>query len=78
MRIYDSGDLDAILELERSRGYALVMERITDELERQRLQCEQPSETWTTHYAQGQVKGLRTARAIPEILRAEIRDSLTE
>lgn len=75
---YDSGDLDAILELERSRGYALLMGRIVEELDRQRVQCEQPSDSWVTHYAQGQVKALRTVLAVAGILKSEIKASLTE
>lgn len=75
---YDSSDLDAVLELERSRGYALLVARTGEELERQREECERPSSTWTTYYAQGQVKALRTVLSIPEILKAEIKASLKE
>lgn len=75
---YDSADLDALLELERHPGYALVVERLKEELERQRVECEQPSSTWSTHVAQGQVRALRVALAVPEILKGEIKASLTE
>jgi len=73
---YDSADLDAILELERSPGYALLVERVHFCLELQRTECEQPSSTWTTHYAQGQCKALRTVLDLAGILKAEIKASL--
>jgi hypothetical protein len=77
MQEYDSADLDAILELERSPGYALVVKRLNGELERRRMHLESdPGDGFLR--AQGQVGGLRTALAIPDILKAEIKASLKE
>lgn len=74
---YDSADLDAILELERSRGYALLVERINDELERQRLECERPTTSWkTVDHAQGQCRALRTVLAMTGTLKGEIKAAL--
>jgi hypothetical protein len=74
---YDSADLDAILELERSPGYALVSQRMSEELDRRRSHLEtDPGDGFLR--AQGQVSGLRTALAIPGILKAEIKAALKE
>jgi hypothetical protein len=73
---YDSADLDAILELQRSPGFALFAARVNATLEVERLECEKPSDTWMTHFAQGQVRALRTVLDIPGILRAEIKATL--
>jgi len=77
-RQYDSGDLDAILELEGSPGYRLVVERINAELDRQRAEIERPSDWGVTNMFRGQVKALRTVLAIPGILKGEIKASLKE
>lgn len=74
---WNSADLDAMLELESSRGYALLVERINAEMERNRLYLEaDPGDGFLR--AQGQVKALRTVLAIPGILKAEIKASLKE
>lgn len=69
---YDSSDLDAIRELRRSQGWKLVKQRITDELERQRIEMERPADWGVTNLSRGQVKAFRTVIEIPGILENEI------
>jgi hypothetical protein len=74
---YDSGDLDAILELERSPGYALVAKRIGEELQRRRDELEHSEFDWQAMIAaRGQIKALKIALAIPDILKVEIKAGL--
>lgn len=68
----DSSDLDALRELVRSRGFELFIARVREELERYRVECEHPSDSWVTHVAQGAVRALRTVFDIPSILILEI------
>jgi hypothetical protein len=72
----DSGDLDALIDLERSRGYALVRERILAELERYRTGLEADSDIGWTSRLRGKIEALRTVLEIPEILKAEIKGAL--
>jgi hypothetical protein len=60
---------DAILELERSKGWGLVQERIAEELERQRKALEDPD--CEIRPAQGSIKALRMVLSIPGILKEE-------
>ena len=75
-RVYDSGDLDAILDFERSAGYHLVEERIQAELIRRQSELEQPGSE--PEFIRGQIRALRTALEIPGILRKEIKEWLQE
>jgi hypothetical protein len=63
---------DAILELERSKGWGLVRERITDQLERERGELEDIwSDEAVTATRRGSIKALRTVLSIPGILKEE-------
>jgi hypothetical protein len=63
---------DAILELERSKGWGLVMQRIDEELERQRKALEaQNTDVWQTEGLRGSIKALRMVLSIPGILKEE-------
>lgn len=73
---YDSADLDALLELERSPGYALVTLRILDYLNDQRTELEKPAETNQTDLIRGKIAALRVVLGIQEILKAEIKLNL--
>lgn len=70
----DSADLDAILELERSPGYALIAQRLTEVLERKRLDLERPGQD--VQLLRGEISALRVALAVPGILKDEIRAAL--
>ena len=72
----DSSDLDALREMERSPGFVLYSARIATEIERLRTELEgnrNAEQTWT---ARGQIKGLRTAQAIPGFLKHEISEEV--
>ena len=68
----DSSDLDALSEMERSPGFLLYSARVAAEIERLRTELEGNRNAEQTWMARGQIKGLRTARAISEILKNEI------
>lgn len=74
----DSGDIDAISEMERSRGYELVADRIRQELERKRSELEKPLDLEGTATRRGAISALRTVLSIPGILRAEIAGALKD
>ncbi len=71
----DSADVDALLELVRSRGYALVAKRIDETLARKRLDLEG---TGNVPRLRGEIAGLLVALAIPGYLVQEIRGALKE
>jgi hypothetical protein len=75
---YGEGDLDALDELERSRGFAIYRGRIEAELERRRVELERPLDAAGTAETRGRIAALRTVLAIGGILRAEIQESLEE
>jgi len=75
---YTTADLDAVVELQRSPGYALVVERINQELERRRHELEQPIGIEGTSLARGQVQALRTVLSIPQILQQEMKKATKE
>lgn len=70
----DSADLDAILELERSPGYALVVKRITTEIERKRTDLENGGNAIRLC---GEIAALRVVLSIPGSLKHEARAQLT-
>jgi hypothetical protein len=69
----DSHELDALLDLERSEGWALVRQRMEAELEDLRLQLETPGEH---DYKRGRVREARVMLEIPAILKGEIAGQL--
>jgi hypothetical protein len=73
---YDSADLDAITDLERSRGWALVAARIQSELQRRQLELETPVGEQATASLRGYIAAIRVMAAIPEILKDEITNAL--
>lgn len=73
---YDSGDLDAIAELEASPGWALVKGRILEVLENERQGLERPAGKAATNNRRGRILATRTILDIPSILRQEIRAKL--
>jgi hypothetical protein len=70
---YDSADLDAIEELERSLGWALVVERIQMQIERERTDLEKDGDPAKLR---GSIAGRRNVLTIPGILRDEIEREL--
>ena len=72
----DSAELDAIKELKASPGYALVVERINEELERKRSAFETlpPSMPDSFRHTKGYVQALRMVLTIPEILANELKE----
>lgn len=72
---YDSGDLDAIRDFRRSKGFELFSKRLSVELERRRRELELEGKG---DYERGQVYALRVAMAIPENLEIEIKSQVTE
>lgn len=72
----DSAELDAIIELQKHPGWALVAARIAEEIERQRsaLECEMVEQQAAV--IRGRLNGYRTMLQIPAILREEIQRSL--
>lgn len=68
---YDSADLDAIRELRRSRGWALVSERLQDAIEITRNELEMRGAE--PQYPRGMIRGLRLALEIPGILADELK-----
>lgn len=73
---YDSAELDALREMERSPGYQLVLARIHEEIARRRDNLEADLNERQTACERGQILGLRTALSIPEILKQEIESAL--
>lgn len=72
---YDSGDLDAVAELERSRGYGLLLGKINAELQRKRDYLEQAQDD-PVRFTQGYIAGLRMVAQLPGILKGEIKAQL--
>ena len=70
----DSAELDAIKELKHSPGYALVVERITEELERNRIELEFRATPELTEFIRGYIKALRIVLMIFEILENELKE----
>ena len=68
----DSADHDAILELERSPGYALFQERVNAELQRRCAELELTATIDSTQFCRGTIYALRTVMQIPTILKGEI------
>ena len=68
----DLGDVDALREMERARGWLLLKARVESEIERQRSALESPLDAQLTAEVRGQIKALRMVLELPEILRAEI------
>lgn len=68
----DSGDLDALLEMERSLGYRLLIGRIEEEIERKRNTLEQHCDPEITATTRGEIAALRMVLTVPENLKAEI------
>lgn len=68
----DSAELDALRELAFSAGYGLVVERINEEIERQRGQLEEDLDIWQTARVRGYIAALRMVLTLPEILKSEI------
>ena len=73
---YTGDDLDAIRTVRIHAGHQLVMGRIREELERRRRELESDLDGLATAKCRGKLEALKTALAIPEILEAEISDSL--
>lgn len=71
---FDSADLDALIELMRSRGYMLVEKRLMETLERKRLDLERDGKD--VQLLRGEISALRVAIGIPAILKDEIKASL--
>jgi hypothetical protein len=68
----DSADRDAILEVEKSPGFALIQLRIHEEITRRSAELELPADIESTQYIRGALYALRTVLQIPKILKAEI------
>lgn len=64
----DSEDRDALLEMEGSRGYALLVGRINKEIERSRDQMELGS---APKRLRGYISALRMVLNLPNILKNE-------
>ncbi len=75
---YDSGDLDAISELLISPGFQLYAERLEQEQARLLRELESKETLAELRYLQGGIKSLRTALAIPGILKDEIQAVIKE
>ena len=70
---WDTGDLDALEELKRDRGYQLVRDRIELAIERARCELESKNLDYPkTCDLRGYIHGLRLVLDIPLILRSEI------
>lgn len=77
MMDYDSGDLDAVVELDHSPGYVLVTKRIREMIERKRTELEGIGwDQCLTEAARGYVKALREVLTIPDVLRSEIQGQI--
>ncbi len=72
----DSGDLDALKELEQSPGYWLFKQRILDELERLRNDLEQMQPEILAQLTRGKINALRLVLQIPSILIGEVKTEL--
>lgn len=68
----DSGDLDALLEMERSLGYRLLTSRIQEAIADKLADLERPSSEETTALLRGGIAALRMVLTIPDSLKAEI------
>jgi hypothetical protein len=75
---YDSAELDALIELERSPGYALIRARYEFMLERKRQELEKPHDEAKTAQIRGEIAMLRDVFWIIENLKQEILAQLKE
>jgi hypothetical protein len=75
---YDSGDLDAMQDLEISRGWELVRDRIAGELERKQVALEGDGDFQEVCELRGYIRALRMVLQIPEIRKDEIKQQLRE
>lgn len=74
----DSGDLDALYDLERHTGYFLVRYRITEELERCREALLQDADAIATAKLRGMASAFSTSLRILQILITELKGQLKE
>jgi hypothetical protein len=70
---FDSADLDAMLEFDRSRGWGLVQTRIREELTRRRTDLEGSGDV---PRLRGEIKALLEVLSYPEFLKHEIRGQI--
>ena len=68
-------DLEDILDLRQSAGHQAEQIRMLEAIHALGRKLEEPGPDDNTHYLRGQIKGLRTALAIPEILENEARNN---
>lgn len=73
---FTAADLDALSDLVASAGYRILRARVEAELERRRLELEQPASN--ADHCRGLVSALRTALAIPGILREEMKHQISK
>jgi hypothetical protein len=74
-RRLDQLDGNKIRELLAAPAWGLIRDRVDDELQRARTECEGASEPAEIYRAQGRVKALRAVLQIPENLLREIREN---
>jgi hypothetical protein len=62
---------DAVSQMEREPGYRFVKERIEQAIKHLQADLERPTDSIQTSLTRGELKGLRTALAVPDILKRE-------
>lgn len=72
---YTESDLKALETLVRSRGYKILVERMTTALELKRRALEIQADAQSIHRAQGYIEAMRAALSLPESVAAEIKKS---
>lgn len=68
----EQADLDALAELQRSRGFALVIQRMQVFLDEERNELEKPAGDDRTNVVRGRIQAIRTVLDIPQILKDEL------
>jgi len=72
-RDWDSGDLDALGDIDESLGYRIVSTRMFEELTRRQFELESDLSERQTQFVRGYIAALKMALTLPDNLISEIK-----
>lgn len=74
----DSGDMDALEDMVRSPGYAMLRKRIEDTIVTRQRALESDMDENRTNVERGSIRALRLVLTLPAILKTEITESIEQ